>query len=109
VSRVILDQLGRTTAVELSTGDRFTIGTRRYENREREYYQTNEVDPADSRFLGEESHRIQLPSGRVTLKTTIDIRSDSAAFHVTVTRRIYRDDRLVRERSWQESIPREFH
>jgi len=109
VSRVILDQLGRTTAVELSTGDRFTIGPRRYDNREREYYQTNEVDPADSRFLGEESHRIQLPSGRVTLKTTIDIRSDSAAFHVTVTRRIYRDDRLVRERSWKESIPREFH
>ncbi|HUL71140.1 MAG TPA: CocE/NonD family hydrolase [Gemmatimonadales bacterium] len=109
VSRVILDQLGRTTGVEYSAGDRFTIGTRRIDNQEREYYQTNEVDPADSRFLGEESHRIQLPSGRVTLKTTIDIRSDSAAFHVTVTRRIYRDDRLVRERRWKESIPREFH
>ncbi len=109
VSRVIVDQLGHTTGVELSTGDRFTIGNRRFDNREREWYQTSELDPADSRFLGEESHRIQLPGGRVTLKTSIDVHSDSAAFHVTVTRRIYRDDRLVRERSWKESIPREFH
>jgi hypothetical protein len=49
-------------------------------------------------------------SGRdFTLETTIDIRSDSTALHVSVTRCLTRRREPLREKRWQEARPRDDH
>jgi hypothetical protein len=106
---VVHDLLTGTTSVELSSSERFAIGPRRFETVEREEYRTSELDPARSSFLGEETHHLALPGRHLTLRTRIEVISDSAVFRVTVTRRLYLDQRLVRSRRWQDSIPRDFH
>ncbi|HEX3528222.1 MAG TPA: CocE/NonD family hydrolase [Thermoanaerobaculia bacterium] len=86
---------------------RFEVQDRRLRIHQRLVWTTHDADPADSRFLGEETTWIDLPGGRtVDLTTRIDLRSDAAVFHLTVTRRLKEDGRMVRRRTWREAIPR---
>ena len=87
---------------------RYEIRDRRFEASEKNVYETNESDPAGSRFLGEDSDRIELPGRTVDILTSVEIRSDAKTFHVTFGRRVLENGGLVRERTWRESIPRLF-
>jgi hypothetical protein len=87
---------------------RYEIRDRRFEATEKNVYETNESDPASSRFLGEDSDRIELPGRSIDVLTSVEIRSDAGNFHVTFARRILENGRLLRERKWQETVPRAF-
>ena len=87
---------------------RYEIRDRRFEATEQNVYETNESDPARSRFLGEDSDRIELPGRSIDVLTSVEIRSDAGNFHVTFARRILENGQLLRERKWQETIPRAF-
>ena len=97
------------TSVDWKVGYGWMIGATRLEVRERQYYETNDNDPAASRFLGEESHRIRVRGRNLLLETSIDILSDRTTFHATVTRRISENGKLVRKKQWKEEIAREYH
>lgn len=87
---------------------RYEIRDRRFEATEKNVYETNESDPASSRFLGEDSDRIELPGRSIDVLTSVEIRSDIKDFHVTFIRRILENGGLLRERKWQETVPRAF-
>ena len=87
---------------------RYEIGERRFEATEKNVYETNESDPANSRFFGEDSDRIELRGRTIDVLTSVEIRSDARDFHVTFVRRILENGRLLRERKWQEMFPRHF-
>jgi putative CocE/NonD family hydrolase len=87
---------------------RYEIGDRRFEATEKNVYETNESDPASSRFLGEDSDRIEFLGRTIDVLTSVEIRSDAGNFHVTFVRRILEKGRLVRKREWQETVPRVF-
>jgi predicted acyl esterase len=80
-----------------------------YDTWERNYYETNDHNPAESRFSGEAGHRIDLGDRKLEIKSEIEVRSDATDFHITITRYLYEDGRLVRTRAWQETIPRMFN
>jgi hypothetical protein len=104
------DVLAKTTTVEFMTRDVYAIGQREIDNIEKERYETHDDAPADSRFLGDEVHVIRTDNGRsLRVRTVIDMRSDSAAFHVTITRTLYVGDAQVRTRTWTDAIPRGIH
>ena len=87
---------------------RLTIGSTRYDNTEREYYETNEFNPAASRPASKSTES----SGRGATsasKPPSTSGSDSTAFHVRVLRRISEKGKLVRQKEFKESIRREFH
>jgi hypothetical protein len=109
VERNSFDPLTGVTSVEWANASAWSIGRVRYDYTERELYRTSDADPAHSSFLGIATHRIRPPGRDLSLKTTIDIRSDSVAFHVTVTRRLSSAGRLLREKQWQEAVPRTVH
>jgi len=85
---------------------RFEIGKRRFEATEKNVYETSDSDPAASRFLGEDSDRVELPGRTIDVLTSVEIRSDAKTFRVTFTRRVLENGKPVRERTWQEAIPR---
>jgi len=87
---------------------RYGIRNRRFEAAEKNVYETNEADPANSRFLGEASDRIELNGQTIDVLTSSEIQSDAESFHVTFIRRILVNGRLLRERKWRESVPRVF-
>ncbi len=100
----------KTTAVDFLTRFAYAIGPRTIDDVEKEHYETRDDDPADTRFLGDETHVIRLRGGRtVRLHTVIDMHSDRAVFHVRVTREIAENGRVIRTRTWAEAIPRGIH
>jgi predicted acyl esterase len=109
VSRISHDLLKGTTSVELFTSWAYTIGARRLTTTEHETWVTTDAEPGRSRFLGEEWHQILVGGRRLDLRTRMEIVSDSVEFHVVMSRRISRDGRTVRTRSWRETLPRVAH
>ena len=87
---------------------RYEIGDRRFEATEKNVYETNESDPASSRFLGEDSDRVVVRGRTIDVLTSVEIRSDAGNFHVTFLRRVLENGRPVRERTWRETVPRVF-
>jgi putative CocE/NonD family hydrolase len=87
---------------------RYEIRGRRFEATEKNVYETKELDPASSRFLGDATDHIELRGRTIDVLTSAEIRSDAGNFHVTFVRRILENGRLLRERKWQETVPRVF-
>jgi len=106
--RVIRDLNRLTTTVELEAEKRWEIQGRRYQSLEKVSYQTDDSNPANSSFQGEGGHIIQLKDRTLHLKMFISIRSDERNFYLKFTRQIFEGGKLIRERHWEESIPREF-
>jgi hypothetical protein len=82
---------------------------RRYRTWERNYYETNDLQPAASRFSGEGGRRIEIGDRTLEFVSNIDVRSDAENFHVTIRRTVRENDELVRERTWSEAVPRDFN
>ncbi len=81
----------------------------RYYDYERNYYETNDVNPAESRFSGEAGRRMELGGRKLHIRTTLDVVSDEVNFYVTIVRYVYENDSLVRRREWKETVPRMFN
>ena len=76
---------------------------------ERNYYETNDDHPAESRFSGEAGRRIELKDRMLELRSTLEVYSDEKNFFVTVVRKLYENGKLLRQREWKETIPRMFN
>jgi putative CocE/NonD family hydrolase len=103
------DMWRSTVGTEWRGINNFEIQERRYLTFERNYYETNDKRPAESRFRGEAGHRIELKNRTLYLHTTIDMHSDETKFYVTFIREIFENDRLVRKREWKETVPRSYN
>ena len=97
-----------TTTVELEAEKRWEIQGHRYVSIEKVSYQTNDLNPAETRFLGEGGYIIHLGDRKLELKLFITLVSDQINFNVKIIRQIFEQDKLVRERQWEASLPREF-
>jgi hypothetical protein len=107
--RVVRDLSGSTTSVEWEGESRWKIGKQHYLSIDKTFYQTDDVHPANSKFRGETVRTIKLKDRTLELKTLIFLHSDENNFYAKFTRQIYEGKKLIRERSWEETIPREFH
>ncbi len=99
----------KTVSVEWKGNSTWEIQGRRYHSTEKNIYETNEKKPAESRFYGEDSDRIELPGRNIYLLTNVEILSDEKNFFVTFVRQIFENDKLVRRREWKETVPRIFN
>ena len=60
--------------------------------------------------MTEEVDRIRLAGGRdLRIETTLTVSSDAGGFKATLTRRLFENDRLVREKSFEEKASRPGH
>jgi len=97
------------TSVEWKGSYDFEVRDSRHCQYERNYYETNDEHPAESRFNGECGRRIELKDRMIELRSTIDVHSDEKNFYVTVVRYAFENGELVRQREWKEAIPRMFN
>lgn len=107
--RVLTDLHGDSTTVELREPDGYAIGDRQLRIAETERWTVRRDRPAEARFLGQETHRIQLPGRLLELETRMDIRSDERFLHVRFGRKIGENGGVVRQRVWEDSVGRSWH
>ena len=103
------DLVRGATVYEWRAACAYEIGPRKFETSERNTYETRDDRPAEASFDGEETHRIRLEGGwALRLETRLSVRSDATHFDATITRRLFENDRLIREKSWDERVARRF-
>ena len=74
----------------------------------RDYFVTNDKNPANSSYRGERGRWLEIGGRRIELQTTIDVRSDSTNFYVVFLRRFFENGKQIREREWKETVKRDF-
>lgn len=97
------------TAVARATneyGTRYPWGEER--NFETIRYEVNDHAPADAAVTGTHRIEVKLPQRTLMWDAELTFRSDREHFFYTYRRRLTENGTLVRERIWQETIPRDF-
>jgi hypothetical protein len=65
-------------------------------------------EPAKSHFLGTSERRVTIGERVISLSVKVDMQSSLTDFHVILTRKVFENDQLVKEKVWDEVIPRDF-
>ena len=72
-------------------------------------HETNQHDPAATSVRTEYSRTIRVDERELVWEAVLDFHSDLDNFYYLYTRRLLEDGELIRERTWDETIPRDFH
>jgi hypothetical protein len=76
---------------------------------ERIVHSVDDAHPELTGVTSEVSQTVTLPDRVLRFEGVLDFRSDVRNFHYRYTRRLLQDGELVREKHWDETIPRDFH
>jgi uncharacterized protein len=71
-------------------------------------FKVSDARPDRAAALGEGDILVTLPGRTLAWQTRLSLRSDAEIFYYRFTRRVAENSRLIRERDWSESIPRDF-
>jgi hypothetical protein len=98
----------RATRVVATDGGatRYPWGTERY--RETIVHEARDDEPAAAAVRGEHTLTLELADRTLTWEGRLSFKSDLENFHYTYTRRLLIDGALVREKTWNDTIPRDF-
>jgi len=107
ISTVVRDQRAETTELTAtnSGGASYPWGSTRYT--EEIIHRVSDSDPARTGLKSRYTITVELPGRELTWEGLLDFHSDAEAFHYSYTRRLLRGSQLVREKNWQEIIPRD--
>jgi hypothetical protein len=105
--RVIRDEATRSTSVEWQgsrTGE-YPWGKKR--TIERLAYRVEDDDPAHASMRGEAIMETEVPARSLRWHHVVEVQSDEEAFDYRYSRELFENDKLFRQRSWEERIPRD--
>ncbi|MEZ5291768.1 MAG: CocE/NonD family hydrolase [Vicinamibacterales bacterium] len=71
-------------------------------------YEANDDHPEAASVRGEYSTTVVLPGRTLKWESTVTLTSDRTTFHYTNVRRLFENGTLLREKRWNEAIPRDF-
>jgi hypothetical protein len=106
VERDYLAQKARAIATNAGTMT-YPWGTVRSE--ERIVHEADDLHPERASVASALAHTVTLSDRVLRFEGLLDFRSDAQNFYYTYTRRVLQDGELVRERTWEEAIPRDHH
>jgi hypothetical protein len=89
-----------------SGGDQYPWGTERYS--ETIIHKTNDDNPAETSMTGEHRIAVELKDRILIWEADLMFRSDLNNFYYTYTRRLLENGKLVREKTWTDTIPRDY-
>jgi len=70
-------------------------------------HEAQDNDPARAGVKGENRYTIELEGRTVTVEADLSITSDRENFYYKYTRRVLENGKLIREKTWEEIIPRD--
>jgi hypothetical protein len=102
------EDTGKATLVAVnSRGTQYPWGQQRWSDKIT--HSTNRYDPADTSVRTEYSSTILVDGRELLFEAVLDFHSDLENFYYLFTRRLFENGELLREKSWDETIPRDFH
>jgi hypothetical protein len=105
-----IDRNPQTGAVKVtatnSGGSRYPWGAERYQ--EKITHETSDGNPERTSMRGEHRTTVELENRTLVWEAELLFRSDLENFYYTYTRRLLENGILVREKTWNDTIPRDF-
>lgn len=99
--------LHTTKIVATNTGGfQYPWGTERTE--ETITHETNDDHPENTSVVGQAKYIVELKDKTLTWEANLSFRSDLKNFYYTYSRRLLQDGKLIREKVWQDTIPRDY-
>ncbi len=107
ISRIERDVPRRATRVTATNarGTRYPWGTKRYH--ETIVHEAQDDHPEATSVRGEYDTTVVLPDRTLRWESALTFRSDRESFYYTCVRRLLKDGAIVREKSWEDTIPRD--
>jgi uncharacterized protein len=87
-------------------GTRYPWGTERYT--ETILHETSDDHPEETQLLGKHNISVELKDRVLTWEAELSFKSDRKNFYYAYKRRLLQDGKLIREKKWQDTIPRDF-
>jgi hypothetical protein len=106
--RVVRDEKHKTTTTSTKESWNWRIKDRHYASKFIVSYSVNTEDPAQAAFCGQGEYTVAMQGRKIEIYSTTHVTSDIKEFHVTVTRKIFQNGDLLKTRTWEKSIPRDF-
>jgi hypothetical protein len=99
-------QTGAVTAVATNSGaSKMPWGVERYE--ERIEHSTSEKNPEQTSMVGRHRMEVDLPGRKLRWEAELMFRSDLTGYDYEYVRRVYENERLLREKKWTQRFPRD--
>jgi len=100
-------EAGEASGVATNSGaTRYPWGIERFE--EEIEHRTSDEDPASTSVIGRYKLTQELSDRTLEFEQTVEFRSDADDFHLTFHRLLHVDGVLFKEKTWTETIPRDF-
>jgi uncharacterized protein len=87
-------------------GTKYPWGTER--TTESIVHESQDDHPEATSVTGEYSTTLELKGRTLRWESRVTVRSDQTSFHYTQVRRLLQDGKLLREKTWEDTIPRDF-
>ncbi len=71
-------------------------------------HETNDDHPAETSLVGKNNMTVELKDRTLIWEADLSFRSDKDNFYYTYTRRLLVNGELIREKTWQDTIPRNY-
>jgi predicted acyl esterase len=72
-------------------------------------HEAQDTDPARASVTGKTRYTVELDGRTLTVEGVLSFTSDREDFFYTYTRRVLENGKLIREKTWDEAIPRDHH
>jgi len=72
-------------------------------------HEAQDNDPAKTSVIGKSRYAVELDKRTVTVEGDLSFTSDFENFYYVYTKRVLENGKLVREKTWKETIPRDHH
>lgn len=87
-------------------GARYPWGTEQFD--ESITHEVSDDHPESASVVSKHSFSIELPGRKLTFEATLTFHSDLQNFYYSYTRRLLQNGDLLREKTWNDTIPRDF-
>ncbi|HEX2025475.1 MAG TPA: CocE/NonD family hydrolase [Actinomycetota bacterium] len=104
--RVDRDRDGAAATWDATSESWFQWG--RFTSTERLEFRVADHRPDLASARGDADVTVDLPGRRLAWRVELDLRSDRERFRYRFRRTLVEDDRVIRRRAWEESVPRDF-
>jgi len=106
-SKVLRDELRQTTRVEWRGDDSTEFPWGQEKDHEQLTYEVQDAHSETSSVHGEAETQVVLPNRVLSWRTFLDVRSDRTRFLYRYRRELWQNGQRIRERNWEEAIPRD--
>jgi hypothetical protein len=106
--QIIRDDVRQATRVEWSGTSDGEAPWGRVFDRERLTYEVEDARPEAASIRGETEQDVHLAGRVLSWRARLELVSDRERFHYRLRRELHENGRVIRERTWEETIPRDY-